>query len=177
MRIATALLVVTALAAPTLAAPTTEDGWLAGLTDRVKFLGFVPQNELKSFYSECSVVTISSVWPEPFATIGMEVMRYGIPVVAFDAGGIKDWLQDGYNGFLVPWMECKEYARRLDQLLRDKVLARAMGERGRTLVNDRYSFPDYISDLESMFQRVTEEKKGRTPPKPAAPSTVSAGAA
>ena len=36
-----------------------------GLTDRVHFKGFIPQEELKSYYRECSVVALSSVWPEP----------------------------------------------------------------------------------------------------------------
>ena len=42
-----------------------------GLADRVKFKGFVPQEELKTYYRECSVVALSSVWPEPIATIGL----------------------------------------------------------------------------------------------------------
>ncbi len=128
-----------------------------GLTDRVTFAGFVPQERLKSFYQECSVVAVSSVWPEPVATVGLEVMRYALPVVAFDAGGIKDWLVDGYNGFLVPWMDRATYAHRLKEVLSDKTLARRLGENGLRLANQRYDFGRYIEDLESMFQRVIEE--------------------
>lgn len=129
------------------------------LDDRVRFIGFVPQEELKNFYRECTVVAISSVWPEPFATIGMEAMRYGIPVVAFDAGGIKDWLIDGQNGFLVPWMDQEQYAARLEQLLKDKALAREMGDRGHRMVDEQYNFSQYILDLESTFQKVIEEAR------------------
>lgn len=127
------------------------------LGDRVTFKGFVPQDELKAYYRECSVVAISSVWPEPIATIGLEVMRYALPVVAFDAGGIKDWLLDGHNGYLVPWMDRAAYAERLDRLLADKPLARRLGENGLRLVSERYDFPQYIVDLESMFARVAAE--------------------
>lgn len=127
------------------------------LDDRVRFMGFVPQEELKDFYRECTVMAISSVWPEPFATIGMEAMRYGIPVVAFDAGGIKDWLIDGQNGFLVPWMDRARYAARLEQVLRDKSLAREMGERGHRMVDEQFSFSQYILDLENTFQKVVDE--------------------
>ncbi len=127
------------------------------LDDRVRFMGFVPQEELKDFYRECTVVAISSVWPEPFATIGMEAMRYGIPVVAFDAGGIKDWLLDGENGFLVPWMDRDIYADRLEKLLRNKSLARAMGDRGHRLVDEQYDFSEYILGLENTFQKVVHE--------------------
>ncbi len=130
-----------------------------GLEGRVTFKGFVPQDELKNYYRECSVVAVSSLWPEPIATIGLEVMRYGLPVVAFDAGGIRDWLQDGHNGFLVPWMDRQQYASRLRQLLVDKPLARRLGENGLRLVAERYDFDGYIRDLESMFGRVVEERR------------------
>ncbi len=132
-----------------------------GLADRVHFKGFVPQEELKSYYRECSVVALSSVWPEPIATIGLEVMRYALPVVAFDAGGIKDWLHDGHNGFLVPWMDRRQFAARLKQLLTDKPLARRLGENGLRLVSERYNFAQYIRDLESLFARVIAERSGR----------------
>ena len=129
------------------------------LDNRVRFMGFIPQEELKDFYRECTVMAISSVWPEPFATIGMEAMRYGIPVVAFDAGGIKDWLIDGQNGFLVPWMDRDQYAAKLAQLLKNKTLAREMGERGHRLVDEQYSFSEYILSLENTFQKVIDESR------------------
>lgn len=130
-----------------------------GLSDRVHFRGFVPQEELKSFYRDCSVVALSSLWPEPIATIGLEVMRYALPVVAFDAGGIKDWLEDGHNGYLVPWMDRDAFAGRIDELLEDKAKAREMGEKGFELVSERYDFDGYISDLEKMFTEVSSETK------------------
>ena len=128
-----------------------------GLADRVTFKGFVPQDELKQYYRECSVVALSSLWPEPIATIGLEVMRYALPVVAFDAGGIKDWLTDGHNGFLVPWLDRQQYAARLKQVLTNKPLARQLGANGLKLVSERYDFHGYIRSLEVMFQTVIAE--------------------
>ena len=130
-----------------------------GLSDSVHFKGFIPQDELKSYYRDCTVVAMSSLWPEPIATVGLEVMRFAIPVIGFDAGGIKDWLKDGENGFLVPWMDRDLFAARIDTLLQDKDKARAMGERGLEIVSQRYDFPSYIGDLETMFARVVESKK------------------
>jgi len=132
-----------------------------GLAGRVTFKGFVPQEELKNYYRECSVVALSSLWPEPIATIGLEVMRYALPVVAFDAGGIKDWLRDGQNGFLVPWLDRAAFAARLDQLLNDKPLAQKLGEAGLKFVSERYDFETYIGDLEKMFARVIAEKANK----------------
>lgn len=129
-----------------------------GLSDRITFKGFVPQDELKDYYRECSVVALSSVWPEPIATIGLEVMRYGLPVVAFDAGGIRDWLHDGVNGYLVPWMDRAAFGQALERVLSDKGHARKLGERGLAMVSNRYDFESYVDDLEDLFGRVIQEK-------------------
>jgi glycosyltransferase involved in cell wall biosynthesis len=128
-----------------------------GLANRVFFKGYVPPNEIAISYREGSVAVISSVWPEPFGAVGLEAMRFGLPVVAFDAGGIKHWLIDGHNGFLVPWMDRVAFAARVEELLGDKALARQMGDRGRQLVAEQYEFSAYISGLEQLFARVVGE--------------------
>jgi glycosyltransferase involved in cell wall biosynthesis len=129
------------------------------LSDRVTFKGFIPQEELKNFYRECSAVALSSVWPEPIATIGLEVMRYALPVVAFDAGGIRDWLHDGVNGYLVPWMDRRAFANALERLLTDKEHAHRMGLRGLEIVSRNFGFASYIDGLEDLFHRVICERK------------------
>ncbi len=127
-----------------------------GLTDRVVFKGYVSPEEIAVFYRECSVVAVSSVWPEPFGAVGLEAMRFGLPVVAFDAGGIREWLTNGQNGFLVPWMDRAAFAWRVEELLGDKALARKMGECGRQLVAKQYEFSEYVSGLENLFERAVE---------------------
>jgi len=129
-----------------------------GLHDRVHFMGFVSQSEIVRHYQESSVAVISSIWPEPFGAVGLEAMRCGLPVVGFDAGGIKEWLIDGVNGYLVPWMDRAQYARRIGELLRNKVLARSLGERGRQLANERFGFSNYIRGLEALFARVADTR-------------------
>ena len=128
-----------------------------GLSRRVRFMGYVPPAELHAFYADASLAVVSSVWPEPFGAVGLEAMRHGLPVVAFAAGGINEWLLDGQNGFLAPWMDRKKYAECIDQLLANKTLARQLGERGRRLLHDKFNFDRYISGLEEMFLRMTNQ--------------------
>jgi len=132
-----------------------------GLESRVQFKGFVPQAEIKEYYREASVVVLSSVWPEPFGAIGLEGMRYGLPVVAFDAGGIKEWLIDGYNGCLVPWMDRAAFAARVEDLLKDKERARALGANALNIVSSQFDFSDYIQGLESTFEQVVAAARER----------------
>ena len=129
-----------------------------GLAERVTFTGFLPQAEVHEFYRDTSVVVVPSVWPEPMGLVGLEAMRAALPVVAFDAGGISAWLRDGENGFLVPWMDKAQFARRIDELLMDKTLARAMGGRGLERVTRDFDFDRYIGALENLFERMTAER-------------------
>lgn len=139
-----------------------------GLADRVKFAGFVSQPEIAAYYRDASVAVMSSVWPEPFGATGLEAMRCGLPVVAFNAGGIREWLIDGWNGFLVPWMDRRRYAECVEELLRDKALARKMGVHGRQWAGERFGFPKYISGLEDLFSRLAN-RAGLTAANPEKP--------
>jgi len=125
-----------------------------GLADRVTFKGYLPSSDVEQFYADASVAVVSSVWPEPFGAVGLEAMRFGVPVVAFDAGGIREWLMNGENGFLVPWMDRDQFAKRVEQLLRDKTLARQLGENGKRIAREKFGFEQYIDGLERMFARV-----------------------
>jgi glycosyltransferase involved in cell wall biosynthesis len=132
-----------------------------GLCNRVQFKGYVPPSELEGYYTQASLAVVSSVWPEPFGAVGLEAMRHELPVVAFDAGGIGEWLLDGENGFLVPWMDRKKFASRVEQLLANKTLARRLGGRGRELLRDKFNFDRYIFGLEQMFSQVINQRHER----------------
>ncbi len=127
-----------------------------GLAGKVHFEGFVPQARIQDYYRDASLAVMSSLWPEPFGAAGLEAMRSGLPVVAFDAGGIREWLLDGVNGFLVPWMDCAAFARSVDTLLSDKALSLRLGRAGRQFADERYSLERYITGLEGLFARATE---------------------
>ncbi|MEI6809223.1 MAG: glycosyltransferase family 4 protein [bacterium] len=126
------------------------------LQDRVHFHGFVSFDAMSDTYREATLVAVPSVWPEPIATIGLEVLRYGLPVVGFDAGGIRDWLKDGETGFLVPWMDLPAMAGRIDELLSDKEKARRLGANGREFINREYAFDPYITRMKRVFLAMME---------------------
>jgi len=122
-----------------------------GLRPRVKFTGFLPQARIADYHREASLAVMSSLWPEPFGATGLEAMRCGLPVVAFDAGGISEWLINGLNGFLVPWMDRARFAACIEALLYNKSLARQMGERGRRMADEHFNFGNYIDGLEELL--------------------------
>jgi glycosyltransferase involved in cell wall biosynthesis len=51
---------------------------------------------------DAHLLAVPSTWPEPFGLVGLEAGRLGVPAVAFDVGGIREWLHPGVNGYLAP---------------------------------------------------------------------------
>jgi glycosyltransferase involved in cell wall biosynthesis len=69
--------------------PCTAVGWLNG-GDRWAAL------------RSATLLALPSSWPEPFGLVGLEAAALGIPAVAFDVGGVREWLRPGINGCLAP---------------------------------------------------------------------------
>ncbi|MBE6366543.1 MAG: glycosyltransferase family 4 protein [Lentisphaerae bacterium] len=70
------------------------------LCDKVHFTGFVSEPE--KLWANCDIFCFPIRWQEPFGLVGLEAMAHGVPVVAFDLGGVKEYLADIKNGFAVP---------------------------------------------------------------------------
>lgn len=116
-----------------------------------RFVGWVPQAELSSWYQRARVTVVPSRWPEPYGLVGLEAMSFARPVVAFNVGGIADWLVDGETGFLVPEQDVSLFAAAVQRLLDDPERASRMGLAGYERVQASYSFERYLDALESVL--------------------------
>jgi glycosyltransferase involved in cell wall biosynthesis len=63
-----------------------------------RFPGWVTGPERTARLRDASVLAVPSLWPEPFGLVGLEAAVHGVPAVAFNVGGIAEWLRDGENG-------------------------------------------------------------------------------
>lgn len=125
-----------------------------GVAGHVEFVGYKPHAQLEPYFRAATLAVVPSVWPEPFGMVGLEFMHQGLPIVAFDSGGISDWLKDGHNGFLVPWMDIDIMAQRMDYLLQNKEEALQLGLNGQSFVRDHFDFTRYVERLASKFREV-----------------------
>ena len=130
-----------------------------GLEAKVRFTGYLSPAELERLYLEASLFAFSSIWPEPFGMAGPEAMRFGLPVVGFDTGGVREWLIDGENGFVAQWGNVHEFAQRMNDLLSNKELARRLGLNGRARVNREYAAAGQIDLLEKLFAQAIDQHK------------------
>ncbi|HRJ68125.1 MAG TPA: glycosyltransferase [Beijerinckiaceae bacterium] len=81
----------------------------------------------------------------------LEAMASGLPVVATDAGGIRDVVEDGMTGVLVPRRDPQALATALLDLLRNRDTRRRMGEAGRRRAEERYSIAAMVRATEALL--------------------------
>jgi glycosyltransferase involved in cell wall biosynthesis len=67
----------------------------------VHFQGWLDSHRRAEVFNASDLLLIPSRWPEPFGLVGLEAGLHGVPCVAFDVGGIREWLQHDSNGWLV----------------------------------------------------------------------------
>ena len=85
-------------------APTRESlpmpAFAAARGVQLAMLGRLDPDELNAQIDAATLVAVPSLWPEPFGLMGIEAQARGRPVVAYDVGGISEWM--GAAGVLVP---------------------------------------------------------------------------
>lgn len=106
---------------------------LAGDDPRVRFLGFVPDEEMSGLYADALAVPFVP-YDEDYGLVAIEAMRSAKPVLTVaDAGGPTEFVIDGVTGRVVA-PEPAAIAAALDALAGDRVGAAAMGEAARKAV-------------------------------------------
>lgn len=96
------------------------------LVNRVVFVEPQPHYALSTYYRAADVVVMPSR-SESFGLVALEAAACGIPVVAAAVGGLRTLVQDGVTGFLIDDRDPAEYARAIDRILLDPVVAAALG--------------------------------------------------
>jgi glycosyltransferase involved in cell wall biosynthesis len=71
--------------------------------DLVSYLGNLDSKSLAGFYSNADALLVLSKWPEPFGLVGIEAMSQGVPSIAYQVGGISQWLDSGVTGEMGPY--------------------------------------------------------------------------
>lgn len=79
---------------------------LAGVSDKLLFLGGLPDEDLSRLYQVCDVHIFPIIAVpgdmEGFGMVAIESAAHGLPTVAFAEGGVIDAVNEGTSGYLIP---------------------------------------------------------------------------
>ncbi len=121
-----------------------------GVEDRVRLLG--PVEDMAALYRSADIVTCTPA-RSTFATIALEAMASGVPVIASAVGGLTDTVVHEVTGLLVPPLRPADLLRAIRHMLGDPALREAFGAAGRDRACARYSWERVAADTSRAYAR------------------------
>jgi glycosyltransferase involved in cell wall biosynthesis len=123
------------------------------LPGRVRFVGKIPRGEMAAFYSAGDIFAFPGI-RESLGMVFIEAQSCGLPVVAFDNGGIPEVVAHGESGFLTPLYDRQAFAHRVDRLLADGALRVRMGRAAAERVRERHDLGRNYARLLATMERI-----------------------
>jgi glycosyltransferase involved in cell wall biosynthesis len=119
-----------------------------GVADSVLFTGL--RRDVPDLLPAFDVTCLSSVH-EGVPIAAIESMAASIPVVATDCGALRDIVEQGVYGYVVPVGDAEALAARLDRLAEDPALRERLGAAARKQVQDRYTIEHTARGYEALL--------------------------
>lgn len=125
----------------------------AGLSERIRFCGEVPVDEVADWYRTLDLFVAPQRW-EGFGLTPLEAMACGIPVLATRVGAFEDLLLDGQTGQLVDRDDAPAMARALETAMSSPQMLTEWSAAARTHVVERFSLEQEADALIAIYERL-----------------------
>jgi glycosyltransferase involved in cell wall biosynthesis len=123
-----------------------------GQIQNVIFTGKI--DDVESLVNLADIGVLFSPNGEGISNAIIEYMALGKPVIANDAGGTKEIVKHGVNGYLITTETTKEIADLINNLLDDKKKRQKMGEAGKKLIYKFFTIERMGKEYEKVYQEV-----------------------
>nr|WP_242841691.1 glycosyltransferase [Desulfitibacter alkalitolerans] len=123
----------------------------------VTFLGYKFGAELQMLYASADIFVFPST-SETYGNVVLEAMASGLPVVAADAGGVKENLIQMYNGIAFTPGSPDEMAEAISRLIKDDDLRTGLANNARKYSLTK-SWDEVFSNLFKNYQELMESSK------------------
>jgi len=129
-----------------------------GLSERVRFLGFVNQTQLPSVYRAADLLVLPSLY-EPFGFVVNEAMLCGCPATVSDRVGAKyDLIREGETGYIFPAGDIDALAAVLLNFFSDPDQRTRMGEAARKRMKT-WSPAEYVDALAEAVELAVQSRR------------------
>lgn len=121
-----------------------------GVADRVRFVGYVPREEIAARYANAHVFVLAS-YNEGMSVATLEAMAAGLPLVVTRAPGTKELVREQVNGLLFDWADVDTLTAHLKFLATHRETARQMGCASRERAK-QFAWDDVAVQYLELFQ-------------------------
>ncbi len=125
---------------------------------KIEYAGIPDDEEKVRLFRSSTVFVLPSIF-EDYGIVNLEALSCETPVIATRVGGVPEIVRDGENGLLVKPGDVSELAFAIDKILENYELGRKMGEKGRRIVLDEFSWESIIGRLEKIYISVIEKSE------------------
>ena len=126
-----------------------------GLSDSVKFTGYVVGKEKEDYFRKASIYCMCS-YEEGFPMSVLEAWANNICVVTTPVGGLPDVLEEGKNALVFNFGDWQELSKKLSFLIENKKNRQEMAKYSRALVYQRFSVRELNNEILQIYQSIQE---------------------
>ena len=127
-----------------------------GLEDKVLFTGFMANRALFQLYKVADVAVFPSLY-EPFGIVALEGMAAETPVVASDAGGLREIVIHDQTGTSSYAGDPQSLAWAVIKVLKDEERAKELTQNARKRLEEDFSWSKLAAQTHTIYQRVWDE--------------------
>ena len=131
-----------------------------GVSNSVKFLGWVPNNELPK-YLVSSDIYVSTSLADSTSLCLQEAMACELAPVVTDLPANREWVANGKNAFIVPTKDPQALAEKISYLLRNGEVRRKIGKAGREIIKERAEYQREMAKMEQLYQELADTEYKR----------------
>lgn len=126
-----------------------------GLSRKIIFAGFVPDDLLPKFYSVADMLVLPSTdKSEAFGIVSLEAMASGVPVIASDLPGVRSVVDKKKTGLLVKPGSVDNLADMMEYLLKNPKIALEFGKAGREKILAKYTWNKITDSLDNLIKSI-----------------------
>ncbi|WP_353684117.1 glycosyltransferase family 4 protein [Thermodesulfovibrio sp. 3907-1M] len=119
-----------------------------GLSQNVIMLGH--RDDIPQILKSIDIFVLPTL-QEALGTSFIEAMAMGKPVIGSDVDGVREVIDDGVNGYLVPCENSLALAERIIELLNNRQKARDFGVQGRKKVENKYTIKKMCNGMLEVY--------------------------
>jgi spore coat protein SA len=117
--------------------------------------GFISPTEIQKWFAAADVFVCPSQWQEPLARVHYEAMASGLPIVTTARGGNPEVITQDENGYVVDQPEDPQaFADLLSPLLSNPKLCKTLGQNGRKLAEEKFTWSRVINDISDVWDEI-----------------------